>query len=63
MYTGQSEFLEVIGWLKRRGYTLEYHMSRTRFWIPKGFAHTLFLLRWGAVCTNVDHETDHALGR
>ena len=62
MYTQDSQFREVVKWVIARGYEMDMHINRTRFWIPYD-AHVEFILRWGAVCTNVDHETDHAVGR
>ena len=62
MYTHQSEFREVVSWVNSRDWEFEVHLARTRFWVPHD-AHVEFVLRWGAVCKNVDHETDHALGR
>ena len=62
MYTGQSEFREVLNWVSSRDFKLDIHINRTRFWIPHE-DHVEFVLRWGAVCKNVDGETDHALGR
>ena len=63
MYTQDSQFREVVKWVIARGYEMDMHINRTRFWIPAGREHVEFILRWGAVCTNVDHETDHAVGR
>ena len=63
VYTGDPHFLEVMGWLRDHNYKCEPHVARTRFWIPKGPKYTEFVLRWGSVCPNIDHETDHALGQ
>jgi len=62
VYTHQSEFREVVSWVNSRDWEFEVHLARTRFWVPHR-DHVEFVLRWGAVCKNVDHETDHALGR
>ena len=51
-----------MSWVNSRDWEFEVHLARTRFWVPHR-DHVEFILRWGAVCKNVDHETDHALGR
>ena len=63
VYTNQPEFKPVLGWCRHNNILVEVHLARSRFWIPKGRLHVEFLLRWGSTCPNVDHETDHSLGR
>ena len=63
VYTQDPNYITVIRWLKQHDIPIECHLARTRFWIPAGTKYTEFVLRWGDVCPNIDHETDHALGR
>jgi len=63
VYTQQQEFKEVVAWCSSNDLDYEIHLARTRFWVPRGRLLTQFLLRWGTVCTNVDGEKDHSLGR
>ena len=63
VYTADPNYIAVIAWLKAHNMVFECHLARTRFWIPKGPKYTEFVLRWGSVCPNIDHETDHSLGR
>ena len=53
----------MLRWCRENSIEVEVHLARSRFWIPAGPLHVEFLLRWGAVCKNVDGEKDHALGR
>lgn len=62
VYTKDSEFLNVIRWIKTNQIRFEAHLNRTRFWIPEGPELMEFLLTWGHACPRVDHETDHNLG-
>lgn len=55
--TRDTEFITIGRWLAHNRIQCEYHLNRTRFWIPEGPLLTEFLLRWGDRCPPV--ETEH----
>ena len=59
IYTKDPQFATVLTQLRNHNIPFEAHVNRTRFHIDP--SHTLYSY-FALLCTNIDHETNHALG-
>ncbi len=61
VYSQDPKFLEISRWLTGNNIKREFHLNRTRFWIPEGKILTEFLLKYGEICPQVLEDTNYAL--
>jgi hypothetical protein len=60
--TQHPDFQDVINWVGSFPLQCEFHLNRTRFWVPDGSIYTEFALRWAHACPRVDPTLDLATG-
>ena len=60
--TQHPDFADVLTWVGSFPLQCEFHLNRTRFWVPEGTIYTEFALRWGHACPPVDPRLDTATG-
>jgi hypothetical protein len=53
IYSGSPYFDDVLDWIKDNKIPCEFHLNRTRFWVPDGILFTEFLLKYSDVCTKM----------